>query len=287
MEKAERELSENKETRTKKLTLLAERIVQDKNIPNARRDDAFLLRFLRAKKFDVDKSFRMVLIEKNSYSPHGSGFANLSSNHIFSIFRQIQKYFKMKNDSSDLFRVSPLSDMQELLKMQIQQVLPHRDSNGSVIYIFRVRKYSYSFGFLEWIQFLSICMLHYNFRELWSVQMAGRKGVPKQYNGTRKCNSWSAYSNRWFSCSAWYGRCSISTRQISVSTFGEAKRWSYSRFISNAFQSISHFAWAILFWRRFGNNEAIYDRKDSKSGNVAFELDYSFATIIYLFFTFV
>lgn len=64
MEKAERELSENQETRTKKLTLLAERIVQDKNIPNARRDDAFLLRFLRAKKFDVDKSFRMVLREE-------------------------------------------------------------------------------------------------------------------------------------------------------------------------------------------------------------------------------
>lgn len=83
MEKAERELSENKETRTKKLTLLVERIVQDKNIPNARRDDAFLLRFLRAKKFDVDKSFRMVLIEKNSYLPHRSGFVNSSSNHIF------------------------------------------------------------------------------------------------------------------------------------------------------------------------------------------------------------
>lgn len=47
----------------------------------------------------------------------------------------------MKNDSSDLFRVSPLSDMQELLKMQIQQILPHRDSNGSVVYIFRVRTY--------------------------------------------------------------------------------------------------------------------------------------------------
>lgn len=45
----------------------------------------------------------------------------------------------MKNESPDLFRVSPFADMNDLLKMQIQQVLPH-DSNGSVIYVFRVRK---------------------------------------------------------------------------------------------------------------------------------------------------
>lgn len=60
MEKAKNELGECAESRKIKLRLLEERVVQDKDIPNARRDDAFLLRFLRAKKFDVDKSFRMV-----------------------------------------------------------------------------------------------------------------------------------------------------------------------------------------------------------------------------------
>lgn len=61
VEKAKNELGECEESRAIKLKLLEERVVQDKDIPNSRRDDAFLLRFLRAKKFDVDKSFRMVL----------------------------------------------------------------------------------------------------------------------------------------------------------------------------------------------------------------------------------
>lgn len=52
----------------------------------------------------------------------------------------MQKYFKMKKDSPDLFRVSPSSEMQDILKMQIQQTLPDRDASGSLIYIFRVRK---------------------------------------------------------------------------------------------------------------------------------------------------
>lgn len=47
----------------------------------------------------------------------------------------------MKSDAPDLFRISPLSDMENLLKMQMQQILPQHDGNGSVIYLFRVRKY--------------------------------------------------------------------------------------------------------------------------------------------------
>lgn len=61
LKKAEQELGENDTDRSIKLKQLEERITQDENIPPCRRDNAFLLRFLRVKKFDVDKSFRMVM----------------------------------------------------------------------------------------------------------------------------------------------------------------------------------------------------------------------------------
>lgn len=64
-QKALQELGEEAETRNTKLQQLEEMIVADTEIPNARRDFAFLLRFLRTKKFDVDKSFRMVSIIRN------------------------------------------------------------------------------------------------------------------------------------------------------------------------------------------------------------------------------
>lgn len=54
----------------------------------------------------------------------------------------MQKYYKMKRESPDLFQVSPTSEMHDLLSMQMQQMLPERDDSGRVIYVFRVRKWN-------------------------------------------------------------------------------------------------------------------------------------------------
>lgn len=74
-----------------------------------RDDEAFLLRFLRAKKFDVDKAFSM-----------------------------IKKYYCLKEHSPELFHVSPPSDMKSMLEMQIQCMLPQKDNHGRQVYVFRV-----------------------------------------------------------------------------------------------------------------------------------------------------
>ncbi|CAD7086529.1 unnamed protein product [Hermetia illucens] len=110
-EKAEHELDEIPEKTKARIIQLRHMLAVTDTLPHGRRDDAFLLRFLRAKKFDVEKAYRMLL-----------------------------KYFSMKQHSAELFRVSPISQLHELLKMQMQYMLPNRDSNGRQIYIFRVEK---------------------------------------------------------------------------------------------------------------------------------------------------
>lgn len=74
-----------------------------------REDESFLLRFLRAKKFDVEKAFKM-----------------------------IQQYYWMKEHSPELFHVSPPSDMKNMFEMQIQCMLNTKDQQGRQIYLFRV-----------------------------------------------------------------------------------------------------------------------------------------------------
>lgn len=114
-EKAEKELNENHEAYAK--------VKQLRNLINGcdlnkkgREDEAFLLRFLRAKKFDVDKSFKMM-----------------------------QKYYWMKEHSPDLFHVSPPSDLKAMLELQIQCMLPQKDNHSRQVYVFRVGMAALSF----------------------------------------------------------------------------------------------------------------------------------------------
>lgn len=44
----------------------------------------------------------------------------------------------MKKHFPELFKVSPPSELQSLLELQIQHMIPLRDQNGRQVYIFRV-----------------------------------------------------------------------------------------------------------------------------------------------------
>lgn len=59
-EKAEKELGETKELSEERIQQLRNLLEQSITTPRGRQDDAFLLRYLRAKKFDVEKAFKMV-----------------------------------------------------------------------------------------------------------------------------------------------------------------------------------------------------------------------------------
>uniref|UniRef100_A0AAG5CW40 CRAL-TRIO domain-containing protein n=1 Tax=Anopheles atroparvus TaxID=41427 RepID=A0AAG5CW40_ANOAO len=52
----------------------------------------------------------------------------------------MQKYYKMKEEYPEIFKVSPPSEMKFMLEMQIQTMLPKKDEHGRQIYLFRVEK---------------------------------------------------------------------------------------------------------------------------------------------------
>ncbi|XP_059614326.1 retinaldehyde-binding protein 1-like [Phlebotomus argentipes] len=111
-EKAEKELGESYEISRTALKQFRHLLrINRENVPFGWRDDAFLLRFLRAKKFDVEKAYRMTV-----------------------------KYFRMKQQSPELFRVSPPTEVRHILEMQMQYMIPQRDPCGRQVFIFRVEK---------------------------------------------------------------------------------------------------------------------------------------------------
>uniref|UniRef100_A0A1B6KFT5 CRAL-TRIO domain-containing protein n=1 Tax=Graphocephala atropunctata TaxID=36148 RepID=A0A1B6KFT5_9HEMI len=104
------ELNESPEVAVEALHELKLRIAEDADL-HACTDDTFLLRFLRARKFDTTKAFAL-----------------------------LQRYYLMKLECPDLFRTPRPSEKTHVLEMQAQCVLDDRDHNGSRVYIFRVEK---------------------------------------------------------------------------------------------------------------------------------------------------
>ncbi|KAF5281042.1 hypothetical protein FQR65_LT14892 [Abscondita terminalis] len=108
---AEDELHETPENYKQELKVLHNLVINDKNltVPD---DTDFIIRFLRARKFDSQKAFRMV-----------------------------QRYFMMKIRFPELFKCPLPSEISRILEFQAQHMLPSRDQFGRRVYILRVEKF--------------------------------------------------------------------------------------------------------------------------------------------------
>lgn len=107
-QRAEEELNENPEVFRRELAALRRLVENDSNltVPNI---DEFLVRFLRARKFDSTKAFHM-----------------------------LQRYFLMKIKCPELFQCPLPSECGSVFELQAQNMLIQRDQLGRRVYIIRV-----------------------------------------------------------------------------------------------------------------------------------------------------
>ncbi|KAK3087066.1 hypothetical protein FSP39_001176 [Pinctada imbricata] len=107
IKKAEEELNEKAEWRSRDIQALREMVLKQKDL-HCRTDDAFLLRFLRAKKFDYDRAFNLLLT-----------------------------HYQMRKNNAELFCNLRPSAVKHVLEAGVTGVLPHRDKNGCKVIVFR------------------------------------------------------------------------------------------------------------------------------------------------------
>ncbi|XP_028405065.1 LOW QUALITY PROTEIN: clavesin-1-like [Dendronephthya gigantea] len=105
-EKAKAELNEDPLTRNAKVQLLRDKMVFRPDLPFRKTDEKYLLRFLRARKFDEERAFQLLC------------------SHI---------EFKRKN--RDLFEDLTLTKLRPVLQEGFPGVLENRDSNGSRVLV--------------------------------------------------------------------------------------------------------------------------------------------------------
>ena len=129
-EKARVELNENPLTRQTKIQLLRDKMVFRPDLPFRKTDDTYLLRFLRARKFDEERAFELLCA------------------HI---------EFKRRN--RDLFDGLCLEEIRHVLEEGIPGVLESTDSNGSrVLVLFPGRWENELFGFKDVVKALVFTM---------------------------------------------------------------------------------------------------------------------------------
>lgn len=106
MKKAQEELNEKPEWRKRDIQALREMVQKEKAL-RIRTDDAYLLRFLRAKKFDYERAFNLIMT-----------------------------HFKMKVENPELFQGLRPSAIKHVLEAGITGVLPGRDKQGRRVMMF-------------------------------------------------------------------------------------------------------------------------------------------------------
>lgn len=113
IKKAEEELNEKPQWRSRDIQALRD-MLEKKPELQIRKDDAFLLRFLRAKKFDYDRAFNLIV-----------------------------RHYEMRADEKNkqLFTNLRPSAIKHVLDAGVTGVLPHRDKLGRKVILFRPGKW--------------------------------------------------------------------------------------------------------------------------------------------------
>lgn len=107
VDKAERELMEKPSWRERDIQALREMVLADVQLVS-RTEDAFLLRFLRARKFDYDRAFKL-----------------------------LRHYYSLRVKYPHLYHELLPSNSSHVLSSGIQGFLNHRDDEGRAIFIYR------------------------------------------------------------------------------------------------------------------------------------------------------
>jgi len=105
--RAQEEIQEKVEWRQRDIQALRDLVQAEENLCCST-DDAFLLRFLRAKKFDYEKAFKM-----------------------------LQRYCAMRSRRPSSFEKSLPSLCSDIFTYQLQTILPHRDRLARRVFVFR------------------------------------------------------------------------------------------------------------------------------------------------------
>ncbi|XP_048257168.1 alpha-tocopherol transfer protein-like isoform X2 [Haliotis rufescens] len=107
LEKAKKELTEDPDTRKQEIQTLRERLLRYPGL-KSRVDDVFLLKFLRARKFDQERTFSLIL-----------------------------NYYQMKKENEDIYTNMTPKSVKPLLDSEVVTVLPKPSKFGETVIIFR------------------------------------------------------------------------------------------------------------------------------------------------------